>query len=59
MGADAELPDGFIGPFKSTAAYLDMYFWDYFYAATSNLNQPDLLLRQATTFVANIITEVT
>ena len=54
MGADAELPNGFIGPFKSTAAYLDMYFWDYFYAATSNLNQPERLLSLSKTFVANL-----
>jgi len=54
VGANAELPDGFIVPFKSTAAYLDMYFRDYFYAATSNLNQPERLQSQSKTFVANL-----
>jgi len=55
VGADAELPEGFIIPFKSTAAYLNMHFGYYFYAATSNLHHVDLLHSQAKTFIANIM----
>jgi len=55
VGTDAELPEGFVMPFKSTAAYLNMHFGDYFYVATSNLHQVDLLHSQAKTFVANIM----
>ena len=53
VGADAELPDGFIVPFKATAAYLDMHFRDYFYACTSKFNQADFLRSQSKAFVAN------
>jgi len=54
VGADPELPEGFTVPFKATAAYLDMHFRDYFYAATRSLLQPDFLQSRAKKFGANI-----
>ena len=58
VGADAELPDGFLVPFKDTAAYLDMHFQDYFYAATKELTQPVILPEKAKQFKTNIIASV-
>jgi len=55
VGADATLPEGFLIPFKNTAAYLNMSFQASFYAATGQITQPQILLAKAEPFIANIV----
>lgn len=55
VGSDAELPEGFIIPFKNTAAYLKMSHQDNFYAATNQITHTKTLLTKAEPFIANLV----